>query len=101
MKTLLSLILILLISNCAYNPIIDSKGRSGTWNESRAVEMTDDIQHCKLLAEQHLSALDEAGSFFNNHIFRPFYLWLPPEEKRTRENYVRNCLRGRGHNVIN
>jgi hypothetical protein len=45
MKTLLGLILILTISNCStYKPIIDTKGRAGTWNEARAVEITDDIQ---------------------------------------------------------
>jgi hypothetical protein len=101
MKKLILLGLILNLTNCAYKPIIDSSGRSGTFPHSKAEEATNDIQHCQMLAEQHLSSLDETATWINNNVFRPLYLWLPPEEKRTRENYVRRCLQGRGHSVIN
>ena len=51
MRILLSLLLLSLISCSTYKPIIDTKGRAGTWNEARATEITDDIQHCTMLAD--------------------------------------------------
>jgi len=102
MKTLLGLILILTISNCStYNPIIDTKGRAGTWNEGRAVEITDDIQHCRMLAEQHLSSSTEAQAWIITNILRPMSLGVVSVAEDTKKNYIKKCLAGRNHNVIN
>jgi hypothetical protein len=101
MKKLILLGLILNLTNCAYKPIVDTKGRTGTWNESRAAELTDDIQHCTKLAEDNTNKAVEAGKGFYNFFIRPQTLWLSPEAKYDRESYIRNCLKGRGHNVIN
>jgi len=102
MKTLLGLILIITISNCStYKPIIDTKGRAGTWNEARATEITDDIQHCTMLAEQHLSTSSEAQAWIIDNILRPASLGVVSKAEDTKKNYIRNCLKGRNHNVIN
>jgi len=101
MKKLILLGLILNLTNCAYKPIVDTKGRTGTWNESRAAELTDDIQHCTKLAEDNTNKAVEAGKGFYNFFIRPQTLWLSPEAKYDRETYIRNCLKGRNHNVIN
>jgi hypothetical protein len=102
MKTLLGLILILTISNCStYKPIIDSKGRAGTWNEARAVEITDDIQHCTMLADQHLSTSAEVQAWIIDNILRPASLGVVSKAEDTKKNYIKNCLKGRNHNVIN
>jgi hypothetical protein len=102
MKTLLGLILILLLNNCStYSPIIDSKGRAGTWNEARAVEITDDIQHCRMLAEQHLSSSTEAQAWIITNILRPMSLGVVSVAEDTKKNYIKKCLAGRNHNVIN
>jgi hypothetical protein len=101
MKTLLSLILILTISNCAWKPIVDTKGRTGTHSTAQAELLSDDIKLCELIAEEHTIQVVELGKGFYNYLIRPQTLWLSPEAKYNRENYMRNCLRGRGHNVIN
>ena len=102
MKTLLGLILILTISNCStYSPIIDSKGRSGSWNEARAVEITDDIHHCRMLAEQHLSNSTEFQAWIIDNILRPASLGVVSKAEDTKKNYIKKCLAGRNHNVIN
>jgi hypothetical protein len=102
MKTLLGLILILTISNCStYSPIIDSKGRSGSWNEARATEITDDIHHCRMLAEQHLSNSTEFQAWIIDNILRPASLGVVSKAEDTKKNYVKKCLAGRNHNVIN
>ena len=102
MKTLLGLILIITISNCStYKPIIDTKGRAGTWNEARAVEITDDIQHCTALADQHLSTSAEIQAWIIDNILRPASLGVVSKAEDTKKNYIKNCLKGRNHNVIN
>ena len=102
MKTSLSLILILLLSNCStYKPIIDTKGRAGTWNEARATEITDDIQHCTALADQHVTTGMEVQNFIITNILRPASLGVVSLPEDTKKNYIKNCLKGRNHNVIN
>jgi hypothetical protein len=102
MKTLLSLILILLLNNCStYSPIIDSKGRAGSWNEARATEITDDIHHCRMLADQHLTSSTEAQAWIITNILRPMSLGVVSVAEDTKKNYVKKCLAGRNHNVIN
>ena len=102
MKTLLGLILILTISNCStYSPIIDSKGRAGSWNEARATEITDDIHHCRMLADQHLTSSTEAQAWIITNILRPMSLGVVSVAEDTKKNYVKKCLAGRNHNVIN
>ena len=54
MRKILLLGLMLLVTNCStYNPVVDTLGRSGTYNEDRAREITNDLQHCKTLAKEH------------------------------------------------
>jgi hypothetical protein len=102
MKTLLGLILILTISNCStYKPIIDTKGRAGTWNEARATEITDDIQHCTMLADQHITSSMEFQNWLIDNIFRPASLGVVSKAEDTKKSYIKNCLKGRNHNVIN
>ena len=102
MKMLLGLLLILVTSACStYKPIIDSKGRAGTWNEARAVEITDDIQHCSMLADQHLSNSTEFQAWIIDNILRPASLGVVSKAEDTKKNYIKKCLAGRNHNVIN
>ena len=53
-KTILLIaILVTLLQGCAYKPIIDSNGRSGTFNEDKANQITNDIILCEQLAEKN------------------------------------------------
>ena len=102
MRTLLGLILILLITSCTtYKPIIDSKGRAGTWDEARAVEITNDIQHCRTLADDHITSGMEVQNWIIVNILRPASLGVVSLPEDTKKNYIKNCLKGRNHNVIN
>ena len=40
-------------TNCGYKPIIDTAGRSGTFDQDRANLITDDTLHCKTLAKDN------------------------------------------------
>ena len=98
---LLSLILLSLTNCSTYKPIIDTKGRAGTWNEARAVEITDDIQHCTMLADQHITTSIEIQNFIITNIPRPASFGVVSLPEDTKKNYIKNCLKGRNHNVIN
>ena len=82
------IILFLLITSCSsYEPLVDTKGRSGTFDNSRAEELTDDIQHCKTLAKENSNSVENVLSvFFTN-------------QSRYKTIY-KNCLTGRNHSVV-
>lgn len=52
MKKIGYLLILISLSQCAYKPIVDSAGRSGTFDEAKAVEITNDLQHCKRSEER-------------------------------------------------
>ena len=90
-----------LLQGCAYKPIIDTAGRSGTFNEDKANQITNDIILCEQLAEKNTNQLIESYKVVHNWYLRPSTLWLMPKTEYTRKKLIRNCLTGRGHNVIN
>jgi hypothetical protein len=52
-KILLIATLVCFLNGCAYNPIIDTAGKSGTFNTDQAKEITNDLQHCKTIADNN------------------------------------------------
>ena len=91
----------IVLNNCAYNPIIDTKGRSGTFNESKAVDITDDVQHCKTLAKENTNSVVEGYKIVHNWYLRPQTLWLMPKLEYSERKLIKNCLVQRGHAVLN
>ena len=90
-KTILTLVIsCTLLSACAYKPIIDTAGRSGTFNNDQAKEITNDMQHCKTLAKENTS-------FVGNIL----YWSLSPTMDSKKESLTRKCLINRGHSVLN
>jgi hypothetical protein len=90
-KTILTLgLLCTLLSACAYKPLIDTSGRSGTFNNDQAKEITNDIQHCKTLAKEN-------STFVGNIV----YWTLNPNMDTKKESLTRKCLTNRGHSVLN
>ena len=90
MKKILLFISIIVLYSCSYKPVVDTAGRSGTFNENKAHEITNDIQHCKKLAKNNTS-------FFSNIIY-----WIGSVEADTEyQALYRKCLINRGHSVLN
>ena len=89
MKKILLLITLVSLVGCAYNPVVDTAGRSGTFNEDKAKEITNDLQHCKVIA-------DSNSSFVSNIIY-----WIEsPTAETKHESIYRKCLNNRGHSVL-
>lgn len=96
------MMILIALSNCTtYKPIIDTAGRSGTFPESKAVEITNDLQHCKTLAKQHTNGAWESYKLIHNWYIRPQTLWLMPKLEYTERKLIKNCLTQRGHAVLN
>ncbi len=79
-----------LLTSCAYNPVIDTAGRSGTFNKDKASEITNDIQHCKFVADK------------NSNPISSIIFWIgSPEAETQYESIYKKCLVNRGHSVLN
>ena len=79
-----------LLQGCAYKPLIDTAGRSGTFNTDQAREITNDTQHCKTLAKENTT-------FVGNIL----YWSVSPTMDTKYESITRKCLTKRGHSVLN
>jgi len=90
-KTILfTVVFCTLLSACAYKPIIDTAGRSGTFNNDQAKEITNDKILCRKLAKDNTS-------FVGNIV----YWSLSPTMDTKKESLIRKCLTNRGHSVLN
>jgi len=72
--------LMLFVTNCAYKPVVDTAGRSGTYNEDKAKEITNDKQHCKTVAK------DNSGLVSNFTYCSTTLLYLIPSIEQFTEN---------------
>ena len=88
---LLTLLGSFLLTSCAsYKPLIDTAGKSGTFNEDKAKEISNDIQHCKQIAKE------------NTNLVSNFSFWLMSPTAQTQYvDIYRKCLINRGHSVLN
>lgn len=82
---------IALLQGCAkYEPLVDTRGRSGTYNESRAEEITNDKLLCSQFAKNNTTKMSNVT----------YWIFSPKMETRY-QAYYKQCLTGRGHSVIN
>jgi len=89
MKKLLLITFFSALVSCTYKPVVDTAGRSGTFSEDKAKEITNDLQHCKTIANSN-------SSFVSNIIY-----WIgSPEAETKHESIYRKCLNNRGHSVL-
>jgi len=91
MKTiLLTMLFLTLLQSCAYKPIIDTAGKSGTFNTDQAKEISNDMQHCKTISKDN-----------TNFVSNIVYWTLSPTMDTKFEAYYRKCLNNRGHSILN
>ena len=100
-KIIYLLVLVFCLTNCSYKPVIDTAGRSGTFDYSKSDEITNDLQHCKVLAKDNTNKVVEGSKYVWNYYFRASTLWLSPKAEYSYPTLYKNCLTNRGHSVIN
>jgi hypothetical protein len=54
-----------------------------------------------MLADQHITTSIEIQNFIITNILRPASFGVVSLPEDTKKNYIKNCLKGRNHNVIN
>ena len=83
---------ITLLQGCGtkYEPLVDTRGRSGTYNESRAEEITNDKLLCSQFAKNNTTKMSNVT----------YWIFSPKMETRY-QAYYKQCLHNRGHSVIN
>jgi len=84
------LCVIMLLQACSYKPIVDTAGRSGTFDKSQAVELTNDLQHCESIAKKN-----------SNFISNILYWSVSPTMETKYKSLTRKCLINRGHSILN
>lgn len=90
-KTILTVgLLCTLLNACAYKPLVDTSGRSGTFNNSKAEEITNDMQHCRTIAKEN-----------SNFVSNILYWSVSPTLDTKFESIYRKCLTQRGHSILN
>ena len=101
-KTILYLgIVCTLLQSCtSYRLVVDTKGRSGTYDISRSDEITDDLITCKSLSKENTNMLMESGKYVWNFYFRPATLWLSPKAEYDYNKIYKNCMSNRGHAIL-
>ena len=95
MKNLIRLVFLTiffgLLTSCAsYKPLVDTAGRSGTFDDDKAKEISNDLQHCKQMAKDNISITSNIS----------FWLMSPTAQTQYEDIY-RKCMINRGHSVLN
>ena len=102
MKKLILLSLVLSLTSCyTYKPVVDTAGRSGTFPNAKAEQITDDTILCTKFAENTLSDSQEFQAWIIDNVLRPASLGVVSKADDTRKNYIRKCMSNRGHSVLN
>ena len=90
-RLILFTVLLGFLTSCAsYKPIVDTAGRSGTFGDDKAKEISNDLQHCKQLAKENTNTLSNIS----------FWLMSPTAQTQYEDIY-RKCMINRCHSVLN
>jgi hypothetical protein len=84
------LCVIILLQACVYKPVVDTAGRSGTFDKTKAEELTNDLQHCEIIAKKN-----------SNFVSNILYWSVSPTMDTKYESLTRKCLINRGHSILN
>ena len=91
----------LFLASCTYKPVIDTSGRSGTFDYSKSDEITNDLQHCEYLARDNTNNILEGSKYVWNYYLRAGTFWFSPKAEYDYPKLYRNCMKNRGHSVLN
>ena len=87
---LLVAIAVIFLNGCAkYQPVVDTVGRSVTFNESKAERISDDIILCQELAKSNTTFLGNINHWI-----------LSPKAETQYEHIVKTCINNRGHSLL-
>ena len=100
-KTLyLCTILVGFLNACVPNVVVDTKGRSGTFDFSRAEDLTNDKILCEQLVKDNVNlTFDYSRYAFAKYVEIGTIGLIKADELKSKKIY-RNCLKNRGHSTL-
>ena len=99
-RTITTIMIVISLTACSYNPKIDTVGRSGTFPDTQAERLTNDLHHCKQFADENTFRLYDTLNWGWGQYFHIATLGIVPAREMKYKTRVQKCLEGRGHSVI-
>jgi len=97
---LISTILVSFLNACVPNVVVDTKGRSGTFNYSTAEDLTNDKILCEQLVKDNVNlAFDYSRYAFAKYVEIGTIGLIKADELKSKK-INRECLKNRGHSVL-
>ena len=97
---LMCAILVGFLNACVPNVVVDTKGRSGTFDFSRAEDLTNDKILCEQLVKDNVNlAFDYSRYAFAKYVEIGTIGLIKADELKSKKIY-RNCLKNRGHSTL-
>ena len=100
MKQIAILVVLISLTACSYNPKIDTVGRSGTFPDTQAERLTNDLHHCRQFADENTFRLYDTLNQGWGAYFHYASLGIIPKRESVYKRRVDDCLTGRGHSVV-
>tara|TARA_R100001443_G_scaffold2149_1_gene7272 strand:- start:3811 stop:4122 length:312 start_codon:yes stop_codon:yes gene_type:complete len=89
-----------LLNACVPNIVVDTKGRSGTFDFSRAEDLTNDRIICEELVKENVNlVVDYSRYAFAKYIELGTIGLIKADELKSKK-INRECLKGRGHSTL-
>ena len=90
-----------LLQGCAtYKPVIDTNGRSGTFNESTAKNLTANINDCNNIVDKNVIQTIDYGKYVMRKYWEAVSLGLIKAGEPKSKTMKRKCLETLGHAVL-
>ena len=100
-KTILTLgLLCTLLNACVPNIVVDTKGRSGTFNYSTAEELTNDKIICEELVKENVNLVVDYSRYAFAKYIEIGTIGLIKADELKSKKINRQCLKGRGHSTL-
>ncbi len=97
---LICAILVGFLNACVPNVVVDTKGRSGTFNYSTAEDFTNDKILCEQLVKDNVNlAFDYSRYAFAKYVEIGTIGLIKADELKSKK-INRECLKNRGHSVL-
>ena len=90
-----------ILTNCSTHLVVDTKGRSCTFDKSTAHELTDDRIICNQIVKENVNGTVDNSKFLYAKYIEIATLGLVKAKERKATKINRNCLLQRGHSVLN
>jgi hypothetical protein len=99
-NVLLIATLVCFLNGCVPNLVVDTKGRSGTFDYSRSEDLTNDKILCEELVKDNVNLVVDYSRFAVAKYIEFGTVGLIKADELKSKKINRECLKNRGHSVL-